>query len=129
MAKLRKYETHPKISMSALARHGLFDPQNDEPLGFYSGGSGMLISYSPSAKQIQLYFDTRFEPRQMVVVHQIIDIRFARTKEGPQLYFVCPDSGVRCQELHLTRIISCPERCILISKETNLRQRIAGPLS
>lgn len=102
MAGLRKFESHPKIDMAALVRHGLFDPRLDKPLGFYCGGSGMLVRYSHVTEQIQLYFDTRLEPHQMVVIHQTIDVGFARTKQGPRPYFVCPDSGARCQELHLS---------------------------
>lgn len=101
MPKRRKYETHPKIDMTMLVRNGLLDPKRDKPLGVWSGGSSMLIWYSPSKKQAELYFETRFEPSQLVVVHQTIDVGFARKKSGPEPYFVCPDSGARCQELHL----------------------------
>ena len=93
MTALRRYETHPKIVMDLLVRHGVFD--RIEFFGFVSGSSNMLVLYRPSRQQISVSIET-----DCGVIRQMIDVGFARTKSGSKPYFVCPDSGARCQELH-----------------------------
>jgi len=102
VAGLRKYETHPKLVMDALVRHGLFDPERADLLGFESGGIGMVVTYSEVDQQAHLFFETMLgEVLRPVVIHQQIKVGFEERRSGRKPYFLCPESGARCQELHL----------------------------
>lgn len=88
-------ESHPRISMGLLRRHGMFVSDVSE-LAFKIGEAVVFVRYYPEDNALRLTWKSSSYDQQ-----QLIGLGFTKLKFGDRRYFICPLTGKRTSELHL----------------------------
>ena len=88
-------ESHPRISMGLLRRHGMFVSDVSE-LAFQIGRTIVFARYYVEDDTLFLRGKSSYYDQS-----QLIGFEFAKLKFGDRRYFVCPLTRKRTSELHL----------------------------